>query len=172
MRSPALFPSTLSIAGLAAVLLLPMRAGAQRTEARLTDAPRAADCDYRRCAYNIIAALHGLRVVSGADETQVATLGFLWTRDIAVHFDGEGQRTARAAVRARRWGALFTDVGLALLATGAARAAANDLDDTAAHLMLAGVASVGVSVPLQFLADKHLARAVWQHNARYATESR
>jgi hypothetical protein len=39
-------------------------------------------------------------------------------------------------------------------------------------LMLAGAASVGVSVPLQFLADKHLARAVWQHNARYAVEPR
>jgi len=73
MRSPAPFPTTLSIAAFAAVLLLPMRAGAQRTEA---------------------------------------------------------------------------------------------------HLMLAGVASVGVSVPLQFLADKHLARAVWQHNARYAAETR
>ena len=35
-----------------------------------------------------------------------------------------------------------------------------------------GADGVGVSIPLQFLADKHLARAVWQHNARYAVETR
>ncbi len=160
MRVPVLFTALL--------LALPLTAGAQRV-----DAPRLpARCDYRQCAYNIIAALHGLRVVRGAEETQVATLGFLWTRDISSAFDGEGREAARSAVRTRRWGALFTDVGLALLATGAVSAAANDLDRTSANLMIAGAASVGVSVPLQFLADKHLARAVWQHNARYAAETR
>ena len=160
MRFPALL--------LALPLAFPITAGAQRV-----DAPRLPSaCDYHRCAYNIIAALHGLRVVRGADEVQVATLGFLWTRDIADAFDGEGHDTARPGVRARRWGALFTDVGLALLASGAISAAANDLDRSSANLMLAGAASVGVSVPLQFLADKHLARAVWQHNARYAVETR
>lgn len=123
----------------ALVFALPITAGAQRA-----DAPRVPSaCEYRRCAYNIIAALHGLRVVRGADETQVATLGFLWTRDISGAFEGEGHEAARTAVRTRRWGALFTVVGLALLATGAVSAAANDL-----------------------------ARAVWQHNARYAVESR
>lgn len=163
----------LRTACLAVSLLLPLRTEAQRADAQRAAASSvAADCDYRRCAYNIIAALHGLRVVRGAAETQVATLGFLWTGDVSSHFDGEGQREARSAVRARRWGALLTDVGLALLLTGAASAAIDDLDDSAAHLMLAGVASVGVSVPVQFLADKHLARAVWQHNARYAAESR
>jgi len=160
MRIPALL--------LALQLALPASAVAQRV-----DAPRLpAACDYQRCAYNIIAALHGLRVVRGADEAQVATLGFLWTRDISDRFEGDGHEAARSAVRTRRWGALFTDVGLALLLSGAVSAAANDLDRTSANLMLAGVASVGVSVPLQFLADKHLARAVWQHNARYAVETR
>ena len=144
MRIPALLVAQM----VPLLLALPRTAGAQRV-----DAPRLpASCDYRACAYNIIAALHGLRVVRGTGETQVATLGFLWTRDISSAFDGEGHDAARTAVRTRRWGALFTDVGLALLATGAV--------------------SVGVSVPLQFLADKHLARAVWQHNARYAAEIR
>lgn len=165
-RSP---PRTTLIAVLcAAMFASPVTAAAQRTDA--SRIPSA--CDYRSCAYNIIAALHGLRVVRGESETQVATLGFLWTRDISDAFDGDGRAAAQAAVRARRWGALFTDVGLALLMTGAVSAATDDLDDTSAALMLAGAASVGVSVPIQFLADKHLARAVWRHNARYAVEPR
>lgn len=93
-------------------------------------------------------------------------------RDYRSCVDGEGRSAAQAAVRTRRWGALFTDVGLALLLTGAVSAATQDLDETSATLMLAGAASVGVSVPIQFLADRHLARAVWQHNARYAVEPR
>jgi hypothetical protein len=148
----------------ASLLLAPASAIAQRAEpSRLPS-----DCDYGRCAYNIIAALHGLRVTRGAQEEAVATLGFLWTRDISTAFDGEAARVARDAVRTRRVGAVFTDLGVALLAVGASRAAARSLDETAAHLMLGGAASLGISVPIQFTADKHLARAVWQHNARYA----
>lgn len=172
MRSPTPPPSLRRAALLAvrrtalhaALLAAPLAAHAQRA-----DAPRLGGaCDYRSCGYNIIAALHGLRVVRGEQETPVATLGFLWTRDVSEAFDGEGKAAAQAAVRTRRWGALFTDVGLAMIVAGAASAATNDLDETAANLMMAGAASVGVSVPLQFLADKHLARAVWRHNARYA----
>lgn len=159
-RSPLL----IALVALTLVLALPRAAAAQ-----LADAARpSADCDYQRCAYNIIAALHGLRVVKGGQETQVATLGFLWTRDISVHFEDAGGNEARAAVRTRRWGALLTDVGLALLAIGATRAAINDLDQTSARLMIAGAAGLGLSVPLQFKADTELARAVWLHNARYA----
>lgn len=176
MCLPAPSPTVRRIASsttLIAVLCAAMFASPLAASAQRADAPRiAGPCDYRRCAYNIIAALHGLRVVRGESETQVATLGFLWTRDISDAFDGEGRAAAQAAVRTRRWGALFTDVGLALLMTGAVSAATDDLDETSAALMLAGAASVGVSVPIQFLADKHLARAVWQHNARYAVEPR
>lgn len=148
----------------ALVLLAPVEAAAQRMEA----ARVPAGCDYRSCAYNILAAMHGLRVVRGEQETPVGTLGFLWTNDISAAFDGEAQATARDAVRVRRWGALLTDLGLALLVAGAADAALNDLDRTSATLMMGGAASLGLSVPLQFRADLHLARAVWQHNARYA----
>lgn len=139
---------------------------------RIEPLPQGVSCDYRHCAYNIIPAGLGLRVVRGESEVPVASLGFLWTRDISDVFDGEGQAAAKAAVRTRRWAALFTDVGLGLLVVGAAGALADDLDDTTAALMLGGAASVGVSIPLQFLADKHLARAVWQHNARYAGGTR
>lgn len=162
MASPALLRRPLAL--LCAIALMPAAARAQRAES-----PRLpATCDYRSCAYNIIAALHGLKVTSGSQEAPVGTLGFLWTRDISGAFEGEGRAEARAAVRTRRWGALFTDLGLALLVTGAVSAATNDLDETSARLMLGGAASVGLSVPIQFLADKHLARAVWLHNARYA----
>lgn len=166
MANPAL-PS-LRAAVAAALFLAPPLAAARAQQA----APAAQQCDYRNCAYNIIAALHGLRVVQGEQERQVATLGFLFTGDISGAFDGEGRTAAIAAVRTRRWGALLTDVGLALLATGAVQAATHDLDQSSARVMMAGAASVGLSVPLQFLADKHLARAVWQHNARYAGAAR
>jgi hypothetical protein len=162
----ALRPEAVFAFGLMCTLAVtPTVARAQRAEpARLPAA-----CDYRACAYNIIAALHGLKVTRGEQETPVATLGFLWTRDISDVFEGEGEAAAKAAVRTRRWGALFTDLGLALLVTGAASAATNDLDETSTALMLGGATSLGLSVPIQFAADKHLARAVWQHNARYAT---
>ena len=39
-------------------------------------------------------------------------------RDISAAFEGESRATAKAAVRTRRWGAVLTDVGLALLLTG------------------------------------------------------
>ena len=158
-------PPLRRIAAVAVVLLLAPCTAVRAQRPAPPDAP----CDYRACAYNIIAALHGLRVVAGEQERQVATLGFLYTRDISDAFEGEGRMAAIAAVHTRRWGALFTDVGLALLATGALQAVRHDVDQRSATMMMAGAASVGPSVPLQFLADKHLARAVWQHNARYAT---
>jgi hypothetical protein len=161
-------PSARAALVAALLVLLPVDAVAQQMDATRT----SAGCTYRDCAYNILARLHGLEVVRGAQETPVGTLGFLWTKDISAAFDGEGQAAARSAVRVRRWAALFTDAGLALLLVGAADAAANDLDRTAANLMLGGAASLGLSVPLQFRADLHLARAVWQHNARYAGAAR
>lgn len=164
MRLPAL--PTLAIAAACLAAATPL--AAQRTEpSRAPDA-----CDYRTCAYNLVPRGLGLAVVRGEAEAPVATLGFLWTRDVSAAFDGEAVPAARAAVRTRRWAAVFTDLGLALLVAGAASAATDDLDQTAAAMMIGGAASVGVSVPLQFLADKHLARAVWRHNARYAEGGR
>ncbi len=107
-------------------------------------------------------------MVRGEDEDPVATLGFLWTRDISRVFDDPARDAARSAVRTRRVAAFLTDAGLALAIAGAARAARNDLDRTASTLMIAGVALVGISVPIQFRADRHLSRAVWLHNARFA----
>ncbi len=129
-------------------------------------------CDYQRCAYGIAGALHGLVITKGASEAKVATLGFLFTRDVSVHFDGAARDEARRAVTTRRWAALFTDAGLALLVAGAADAASNDVNDDSARLMIGGAALVGVSVPLQFRADTRLARAIWMHNARFAAGAR
>lgn len=167
MRAVAIVGSY-AIAAAALLTSVPAAATAQRLEAPRTEAA----CDYRRCAYNIIAAPHGLKVVRGEREERVATLGFLWTRDISDAFEGEGFAAAKAAVRTRRWAALFTDVGLGLLVAGAASAATDGLDESSAGLMLGGAASLGLSVPIQFLADTHLSRAVWQHNARYAGGTR
>jgi len=142
-------------------------ADAQSAAARLEPG-----CEYRTCAYNIVPVLHGLRVVRGNEERSVGTLGFLWTRDISAAFDGEGEEVARRAVRTRRQAAIVTDLGLILLAAGAAGAISRDLDDSAAQLMIGGAAGLVLSVPLQFAADRQLARAVWLHNARYAGAAR
>lgn len=165
---PAPAPTSMRLLLASLLVVAASRLDAQRAPV----APIAADCDYRQCAYGIIAAPHGLRVVRGEAEVRVALLGFLWTRDISGAFDAPAQEAARAAVRTRRWGALLTDTGLALLLTGAARAATRDLDETGARLMLAGAATVGLSVPLQFRADTHLSRAVFAHNARFAGVAR
>lgn len=151
MRAAALIP-------LLAVLAAP-GAAAQSIEE---------NCTYRACAYNIVPLLRGLRVVRGENEQPVATLGFLWTRDISGVFDAAAQNAARRAVRTRRVAALLTDAGFALAIAGSARAASRDLDRTAANLMIAGVGFVGLSVPIQFRADRHLSRAVWLHNTRFA----
>jgi hypothetical protein len=134
---------------------------------------QAADstCTYRQCALNIVPVLHGLTVVRGEQETPLATLGFLWTRDVSGIFDAAARDAARDAVRTRRLAAVFTDLGLGLLVVGATRAASEDLDRTAATLMLAGTATFAISVPIQFRADAHLSRAVWRHNARFANRT-
>lgn len=139
--------------------------------AQQAPAPRfdpAAACDYKRCAYNIVPVLHGLTVVRGEQETPVATLGFLWTGDITDAFAEPAREAARRAVRTRRVAAVFTDLGLILAAAGVGVGLAEEFDETAGALLAGGVASIAISVPLQFRADKYLAQATWIHNARYA----
>jgi len=148
-------------------LVMPLSpAAAQRAASRRFEP--SADCDYQRCAYNIVPVLHGLTVVRGAQETPVATMGFLWTGDISDAFDAPARAAAQRAVRTRRVAAVFTDLGLLLAASGLAVGIADDFDENAAALLAGGAASLAISVPLQFRADKFLAQATWLHNARYA----
>ncbi len=148
------------------LLSAPVALAAQQAPAARFDP--SSSCDYRRCAYNIVPVLHGLTVVRGEEETPVATLGFLWTRDITDAFAEPARDAARRAVRTRRVAAVFTDLGLALAAAGVAVGLAEEFDETAGLLIAGGVVSITVSVPLQFRADKYLAQATWIHNARYA----
>jgi hypothetical protein len=143
------------------------------------DAPGASgECAYTACALNIAPRWNGLAVVRGSDGPPLANLNFFWPRDITASLRGpapfpagadSAAAQARRAVRIRRIGAAFTDVGLVAGAIGAVGAfRAGRIRTTDGVLLGVGGAALGVSVPLQFAADGALSRAVWWHNRRYA----
>lgn len=127
-------------------------------------------CAYTRCALGIAPVWNGLAVVRGVQQQRVANLGFFLPRDIAPLFAGEDSalRFARRAVRMRRWAALFTDAGGAMLGYAAVQQIRNGRLARGERVTAAlGAGSFVVSVPLQFGADGLLSRAVWWHNRRF-----
>jgi hypothetical protein len=130
-----------------------------------------ANCTYQTCALGLAPVWDGLAVVRGDSEKRVATLGFFLPGDVSSVFedDPEALDAARDAVSIRQIGAVLTDGGLVMAATGIARYLfRRDWDKLSTALTAAGVASLGVSVPFQFAADGQLSRAVWLYNRRFA----
>ena len=130
-----------------------------------------ANCTYQTCALGLSPMFDGLAVVRGDSERRVATLGFFLPGDVSSVFqdDPEALDAARDAVQIRQIGAVLTDGGLVLAATGLARALfRRDWDKLSAGLTVAGAASLGASVPFQFAADGALSRAVWLYNRRFS----
>jgi hypothetical protein len=148
---------------LSAFAIVPFVASAQaRTEP---------NCTYQTCALGLAPVWDGLAVVRGESERRVATLGFFVPGDMSEVFkdDADALDAAREAVRLRRIGAVLTDAGIVMAATGLARALfQRDFDKLSTALTLAGAGSLGVSIPVQFAADGYLSRAVWLYNRRYA----
>lgn len=129
------------------------------------------NCTYQTCALGLAPVWDGLSVVRGESERRVATLGFFVPGDVSEVFkdDADGLDAAREAVRLRRIGAVLTDAGIVMAATGLARALfQRDFDKLSGALTLAGAGSLGVSIPVQFAADGYLSRAVWLYNRRYS----
>ena len=124
-------------------------------------------CPYVRCALGIAPAWNGLAVVRGAGGERVATLGFFRAGALPVFAAHDSARYyAARAVRVRRIASVLTDVGALALVGGTVRAiGAGGLDRSGRVAMATGAAAFAVSVPLQFAADGHLARAVWWFNA-------
>ena len=162
-----------------ALLCATLFAGARPLNAQRPGADAAGgDCTYTACALNIAPRWNGLAVVRGSDGPPVANLNFFWPRDIAPSLRGPSSLApgadsalahARRAVRIRRVGAAFTDAGIVAGAIGAVGALTAGRVRTSDGVLLgAGIAALGVSVPLQFAADGALSRAVWWHNRRYA----
>lgn len=154
------------LVGILALAVAPVAANAQGTAV-------AADpnCTYQICALGLAPVWDGLAVVRGESERRIATLGFFVPGDISEVFrdDADALDAAREAVRIRRIGAVMTDAGLVLAATGLARALfQRDFDKLSAALTLAGGLSLGASIPVQFAADGYLSRAVWLYNRRYS----
>lgn len=154
--------------------LSPTPAHAQRPQGAARSA--AASCNYESCALSIQPTWNGLAIVRGHSGPSVANLSFFWPRDISGAFASERRSTnadsaiaqARRAVKLRRAGAFFTDVGAAMVVAGLIGGLQDGrMDRGDAIFVGAGAAAVGVSVPLQFAADGALSRAVWWHNAVY-----
>lgn len=131
-------------------------------------------CDYAQCALNIAPRWNGLAVVRGAEEARVANLNFFWPRDISSAFapdagDGRALAHARRAVRIRRLAAAMTDVAVVGLAAGAVRSWRRSPTGEDRILLGASLATFVASVPLQFIADGALSRAVWWYNRRFGS---
>ena len=132
-----------------------------------------AGCAYTQCALNIAPRWNGLAVVRGTTEERVANLNFFWPRDISRAFDlnaedGRAAMHARRAVRVRRIAAAMTDVSAAAMAVVIVRSWRRGPHDGDRVILGASIATFGASLPLQFLADGSLSRAVWWYNRRFA----
>ena len=152
-----------SVFGTMALLALPIATGAQQRT--------PANCTYQTCALGLAPVWDGLAVVRGDSERRVATLGFFLPGDVSSVFadDPDALDAARDAVQIRQIGAVLTDGGLVLAATGLARALfRRDWDKLSTGLTVAGAASLGASIPFQFAADGALSRAVWLYNRRFS----
>jgi hypothetical protein len=140
--------------------------------------PLAGACSYRECALSIAPVWNGLTVVRGSDGRREANLDFFLPRDIAPALRGDvsgapGADSAFAhaeqAVALRKVGAVLTDMGGVAVVVAIVRAASAGRASRSDQIVGgAGLASLMVSVPLQFAADGALSRAVWWHNLRYA----
>ena len=148
------------------LVVAPVAANAQ------VGAPRTEpNCTYQTCALGLAPVWDGLAIVRGEPESRVGTLGFFVPGDVSAIFrdDADALDAAREAVRIRRIGAALTDAGIVLAATGLARALfQRDFDKFSGVLTVAGAASLGASIPVQFAADGYLSRAVWLYNRRYS----
>jgi hypothetical protein len=133
--------------------------------------PSDSACTYEQCALSIAPVWNGLAVVRGAAAERVANLGFFWAGPLLRAFPGADSAAwyGARAVHVRRTAAVLTDVGGLLVVYALGRRVGSErLSRDAQVALAAGAAAVAVSVPLHFVADGHLSRAVWWHNRRYA----
>lgn len=158
-----------TLVGVAALLAT---IGASPVAAQLPDAsPPDSACSYTRCALGIAPVWNGLALVRGSTGERVANLGFFWAGSLQRAFPGadSAARYGARAVRVRRTAAVLTNVGGVLAAFALGRRLGGDaLPRDGQVALAAGATALAVSVPLHFVADGHLSRAVWWHNRRYA----
>ena len=151
--------------------ILALAATPAATHAQASTVRPDPNCTYQTCALGLAPVWDGLAVVRGESERRIATLGFFVPGDMSEVFkdDADALDAAREAVRIRQIGAVMTDAGLVLAATGLARALfQREFDKLSGALTIAGGLSLGASIPVQFAADGYLSRAVWLYNRRYS----
>lgn len=171
VRSPALY--VIALAG--AIVSSPLAAQGQTAGGDAsTNGPHSA-CSYSACGLAIVPRWNGLAVIRGTSGPRVANLNFFWPRSITAALVG-GDALARDSVttyadhalKLRRAGAALTDAGLgAAVIVGARLASSGRAKRADRAIAAAGIASMLLSIPLQFAADGELSRAVWWHNARF-----
>lgn len=132
-------------------------------------------CAFARCGYGIMPTLTALDVVQGSSERHVASLPFLWSKDVSHLFvsDAEAVQHAQRAAKLRTAGAFVSSAGIALVVTGFVTGlGAGGSPRSTALFGLAGVGVLAASVPVHFAADAELSRAVWIYNQRLEERSR
>lgn len=130
-----------------------------------------ANCTYESCALGLAPTWDGISITRGISQRPIATLSYFYPGDIRPVFADNAQalEAAEQSLQTRTIGAVFTDAGLLLLATGLARAGfQREFDGLSKALSITGAAAIGVSFPLHLAADGYLNRAIWWHNRRFS----
>ena len=152
-----------------------------RAIGQTTTVETAEACTYRLCALTIVPTWNGLRVVRGSSSATVANLNFFFPRDISHALQGDRRLSvgsdsvstaAHRAVRLRRIGAVFTDLGVVGIAVAGVRAVSVGPNKRINGIIAGtGFALLGIAVPFQFAADGALSKAIWWYNWRYSESS-
>ena len=160
----------------AIVVSSPLEAQAQAAGGDASASAADSSCSYRACALAIVPRWNGLAVIRGTSGPRVANLNFFWPRSPTAALVGGADGVAGdsvttyadRALKLRRAGAALTDAGLGAAAIAGVRVASRGRMKRADKMVaVAGLASMLLSIPLQFAADGELSRAVWWHNARF-----
>src|SRR4051812_8732740 len=152
---------------LVALLVAPLFSVAASAQAPMTGAA-AVGCTYATCALRIEGGLFGQRLVRGAMDERVSTIGaFGGGVDLLLAGADSAVVHAQAYVWNAKRSALLGGAGAIALGVVAAHTGGSQsrhVTNGDAVAVVAGAAVLAISVPLELRARRELARAIWWYN--------